>query len=167
MSTANPQRSGARGNPGPRPALQREEGKPDGALVVPRPGNTHGVDGKTLKAGQIRIAPSPNQRRGQHAGQPDDAASQAGDPGKAAKTKKADQSKKDKPKRAKKRASKKAKKGKKRAKLNQPTAPDLLPPELVVALPKPLRRALAEAATERDVTPELLVAQVLSEWLDH
>jgi hypothetical protein len=60
-----------------------------------------------------------------------------------------------------------SKKEKKKGKKHGPPLSDLVPAELTVPLPKPLRRALAQAATERDVTPELLVAQVLSEWLDH
>jgi predicted metal-dependent peptidase len=39
--------------------------------------------------------------------------------------------------------------------------------ELVVVLPKAVRRALGDAAVEHGTTPERLVALVLSEWLDH
>jgi len=39
--------------------------------------------------------------------------------------------------------------------------------ELVIVLPKAVRRALGDAAVEHGTTPERLAALVLNEWLDH
>lgn len=158
MSTLNPRPATNSRNPGPRPALRREGGEPDGALTVARPGSGAAGEGASQPERRIRIAPTPGQRR-PHDSDPSADKRPAKGEGKAKGTKK--NAKKDK------RSKKDKKAGKKKGNVSHPLLGDVVPPELTVALPKPLRRALAEAATQRDVAPELLVAQVLSEWLDH
>ncbi len=158
MNAVNPRPVTNSRNPGPRPALRREGGEPDGALAVARPGSGAAGEEASPQERRIRIAPTPGQRR-PHDSDPSAGSRPAEGEGKVKGTKK--NAKKEK------RSKKDKKKGKKKENLSGLPLSDVVPPELTVALPKPLRRALAEAATQRDVAPELLVAQVLSEWLDH
>lgn len=162
MSTPNPRGGATQRNPGPRPALRREGCAPDGALVVARPGALAAGEAAGPSPARIAVVPTALARQGRATDRPANGGkAQKGSDKGSAKDKPSKQDKETKKK------DKRSKKNKAKGKKSDPPVGDLVPNALTVPLPKPLRRALAQAATERDIAPELLVAQVLSEWLDH
>jgi hypothetical protein len=136
-------------NPSPRPALRRDSA--DTGISVARPGTGH--EGGTSHATATGVEDAAEAQA-----KFKDKKRSKGDPPrtaiKAAKHSKPDKHHK-KPKPA------------KPEQARQAAAADHAEHELIIALPKSVRKALKHAASEHGTTPERLVSLVISEWLDH
>ncbi len=129
-------------NPAPRPALRTTKGTGGNGVSVLRPG---------LSSVSPGTPDSAAARTSESAG-PDLSARRKGKPKEGRDDRHADEA-----------GHGKGGKNKKKSKSHKASTAK----ELVVALPKPVRKALADAATRHGTTPERLAALVLSEWLDH